>query len=155
MNSHDKSLLFLIREIRTCFNQMKTLAENLHHNLGINASERAVLETLMQSSPQTVPEIAKGKGVSRQHIQNIMNGLVDSGLSIEVDNPKHRKSSLFLITEKGRTMFSAMQNREEAPIKRIAASLSSDELLAAQLTLHQLNNKLSTEIEILRGSNHE
>jgi len=153
MTLPEKRLIALIREVRTCFNQLKTLAEHLHEDLGVNPSMRAVMESLVAIAPQTVPDIARSKGVSRQHIQTIMNVLLDADLVASADNPAHKRSPLFALTAKGQTIFATMGEREKEPVRRLAASLPLAALDQAEETLQRLNRQL--EAEIAKGETHE
>ncbi|MDP6883807.1 MAG: hypothetical protein QF830_06710, partial [Rhodospirillales bacterium] len=68
-----KTLYAVILDLRLCFNLLRTRADEMHKDLGVNASMRAVMESLAGEDEKTVPEIARGKSVSRQHIQVIAN----------------------------------------------------------------------------------
>jgi DNA-binding MarR family transcriptional regulator len=71
--------------------------------------EFGVLRTLVKDGPQTVPELARTRPVSRQHCQMIVKGLVEQGLAEFVDNPRHKKSKLVRATRRGRSRFDAMK----------------------------------------------
>jgi len=142
----DSDLPALIREVRTCFNQLKSLADRLHQDLGINPSMRAVMESLADTAGQTVPEIARGKGVSRQHIQSVMNVLLDEGLVAARQNPAHKRSPQFELTRQGRAIFATIAGREQAPLGRLASALPGPALRQAQGTLAALNAELAKEI---------
>jgi DNA-binding MarR family transcriptional regulator len=146
MNDSEKKLYAVIAEVRTCFNQLKTLAEHLHGAAGVNPSMRAVMETLSHAGALSVAELAKRKRVSRQHIQIIMNALAAAKLVTAVENPAHRRSPLFDLSEKGRKTFSAMTRREVMPLKRLAAGLSELALDQTHKTLTELNRQLNAEI---------
>ena len=146
MTSREKNLYALIRQVRTCFNQLKTLAEQLHRDLGVNPSMRAVLESLFAEGPQTVSAIARRKGVSRQHIQNIMNALQDQRLARPLENPAHRRSPLFELTSEGNVAFNEVREREKEPLKRLAASIELHDLQYAESVLADLNRSLALEI---------
>jgi len=152
MTPKEKQLYAVFHEVRTCFNQMKSLAEQLHQDLGVNPSMRAVMEALSAKSPQTVPDIAKSKGVSRQHIQTVMNSLQKEGFVDTLDNPAHKRSPFFDLTSKGRKVFTKIKEREKAPLHRLAATMSSESLECAQEALLQLNQHLNNEI-LEGGSN--
>ena len=153
MTSREKQLYAVFRQVRTCFNQLKALAEQLHQDLGVNPSMRAVMESLVSEGPQTVPDIAKSKGVSRQHIQNIMNALQADGFVEACDNPAHKRSPLFNLTSKGSTTFEKVQAREKEPLRHLASSMSPDDLQHAEVALANLNRHL--EIEISGGEYDE
>jgi DNA-binding MarR family transcriptional regulator len=73
--------------------------------------EWGILRMLVNDGPQTVPEMARSRPVSRQHCQTIANALESQGLVEFVDNPKHRKSKLVRATRKGRDRFQSMRKQ--------------------------------------------
>jgi DNA-binding MarR family transcriptional regulator len=73
--------------------------------------EWGVLRTLAKEGPQTVPEMARSRPVSRQHCQTICNTLEAQGLVEFVENPKHKKSKLVRVTKKGRDRFQSMRKQ--------------------------------------------
>lgn len=153
MTSSERQLYAVIRQVRTCFNQLKALAEQLHQGLGINPSMRAVMESLNREGARTVPDIAKEKGVSRQHIQNVMNALVTEEYVESFDNPAHKRSVLFNLTSRGRATFDEMQEREKQPLRRLAESMGIEDLRQVEAVLKDLNHCL--ESELTRGNSDE
>src|SRR4026207_1942234 len=79
---------------------------------GVTAAHRGVMESLFRGGPQTVPAMARARPVSRQHIQILVNRLVDLGLVAAVANPAHMRSPLFELTPAGSKRFAEMQRRE-------------------------------------------
>jgi DNA-binding MarR family transcriptional regulator len=73
--------------------------------------EWGVLRTLVKEGPQTVPEMARSRPVSRQHCQTICNTLDAQGLVEFIDNPKHKRSKLVRATKKGRDRFQSMRKQ--------------------------------------------
>src|SRR5262245_15052281 len=66
---------------------------------------------LVKEGPQTVPEMARSRPVSRQHCQTICNALEAQGMVAFVDNPKHKKSKLVTVTKKGRARFQGLRRQ--------------------------------------------
>lgn len=152
MPSETQSLTRLIREVRTCFNQLKHIAELTTEGLDINPSMRAVLEGLNHPEPRTVPDLAKEKGVSRQHVQTVMNALLEKNYVEPEDNPNHKRSVLYRLTPSGRETFEKIQRRETAPMTALAAALPEQDIEAGITTLLRMNkeiNKLITHGENL------
>ena len=141
------TLTQLIREIRTCFNLLKMLSEELNAGLGINPSMRAVLESLNVHAGRTVPELARPRGVSRQHIQTVMNALLEQGLVRAEDNPDHKRSVLYLLTPKGAKTFDEVRRREAEPMTKLAAALPEQDLEQARRLIAKLNNQLKSQIK--------
>lgn len=113
----------LTREIRSCFNRLRALGDALHADLGITAATRAVMEALFESGKQTVPDIARAKSVSRQHIQVLFNALAEAGLAESTPNPSDRRSPLVSLTRRGESAFARMQQREKALLTDLASAL--------------------------------
>ena len=73
--------------------------------------EWGILRGLVKDGPQTVPEMARARPVSRQHCQTIANALEAQGLVEFVDNPKHKTSKLVRATKKGGVRFQSMRKQ--------------------------------------------
>jgi DNA-binding MarR family transcriptional regulator len=137
-----RTLYQVIRQVRSCFNQLRALGDELHRDLGITASMRAVMESLAEDGEQTVPQIARVKGVSRQHIQVNVDELLSSALIVLRENPAHRRSPFVALTKKGHTAFKEMRGREAKTLELLAHDFHSDQLEQAVETLVQLKDSL-------------
>ena len=93
--------------------------------------EWGVLRMLAKDGPQTVPDMARSRPVSRQHCQTICNALEKQGLVEFADNPKHKKSKLVRVTKKGRDRFQSMRKQFLAAAGAYAHLLSADEVTIA------------------------
>ncbi|MFO0773522.1 MAG: hypothetical protein U0172_02515 [Nitrospiraceae bacterium] len=141
MSAKSRQLYQVIREVRTCFNNLKSLSDDMHRDLGITASMRAVQECLLENGEMTVPQIASIKGVSRQHIQVTVHALLESGLVTLRDNPDHLRSPFVALTQKGRDAFKTIQGREHSAL----------ETLAQEHRLEHLNDTAATLKTLTRG----
>ncbi|WP_428266250.1 MarR family winged helix-turn-helix transcriptional regulator [Haliangium sp.] len=110
----------VIDETRRLFQLLTNTANRAYADLDITASQRAVLESLSADGAQTVPQIARAKRVSRQHIQSIANSLVRAGLVETRDNPAHQRSPLLALTPGGERCFREIQTREAAVLAELA-----------------------------------
>ena len=147
MTPKAQTLYSLVVRIRACFNRLKGLADELHRGLNVNASMRAVMETLVADEPQTVPGIARAKGVSRQHIQVNMDALLAERLVESRENPAHKRSPIYVLTKSGREAFSKIRRREISVIERLAEGLPVESLELAEALLTALNERLIHEQE--------
>src|SRR5215203_1468558 len=103
----------LAREVRLAFHELRAAAEALQHDPeGLTAGHRGVLESLTRDGPRTVPALARARPVSRQHIQVLVNRLLELGLVETRQNPAHERSSLVALTPAGARRFEAMHRRE-------------------------------------------
>jgi DNA-binding MarR family transcriptional regulator len=102
--SEEEGLELLIGWIRAG-HKLKALGRDLGAVTEGGGGSWGVLHTLAMQGPQTVPQIARARPVSRQHIQTIANGLIAEGLIESVDNPAHRRSRLLSLTPLGRARY--------------------------------------------------
>jgi DNA-binding MarR family transcriptional regulator len=148
MSAKAKILNAVIHDIRLCFNLLRSLADEMHADLGVNASMRAVMECLAGGNEKTVPEIARSRGVSRQHIQTIANRLTAAKLINVRDNPDDKRTFLVSLTDPGQAVFGEMQEREAQELRRLSGAFSNRELELALNALQKLN-------DILKGEDNE
>lgn len=146
MNADARRTEAVTRRIRACFNRLKALADALHEDLDVTAAMRAVIETLYENGDQTVPQIARSKSVTRQHIQVIVNRLVRSRLVTLGQNPGDRRSPRVVLTGRGRSTFERMREREKAVFAELAAALGRHDLAATLATLDALQAILDRKL---------
>lgn len=142
-----EKMVALTGAVRAAFNRLKALSDQLHGDLEITTAMRAVMETLADDGPRTVPQIARTKGVTRQHIQLLADALVAAGHAVVKENPAHRRSSLIALTDKGRRAFSKMQAREAPVIADIAGAFDAQELERAAAVLTRLCGQLDERLK--------
>jgi len=124
--------------VRRLFHRMGHGATVLHRESGISAGMRAVLESVIHGGPMTVPQMARVRPVSRQHIQGLANALLDAGLVEYVENPAHRRSKLVAPTQAGRSAYAALRAREAEAFGNLPLGCTADEIAAATATLRKL-----------------
>lgn len=93
--------------------------------------EWGVLRMLVKDGPQTVPDMARSRPVSRQHIQTIIGALEAEGTVELIDNPKHKRSKLVRVTKKGRARFETMRKQFLAAADVYAPCFTAAEVNAA------------------------
>jgi DNA-binding MarR family transcriptional regulator len=133
-----KALIALIDATRLAFNQMRSSADAAHADLGVTAAMRAMLERLARGGPQTVPDMARARNVSRQHIQKIVDNLGEAGLIDLQANPAHKRSPLVVLSADGRKLFRTIEKREATILAGIGKALGGHDLAAATGTLKAL-----------------
>jgi DNA-binding MarR family transcriptional regulator len=136
----------LTAAVRAVFNRLKALGDDLHGDLAVTSAMRAVMETLSAEGPMTVPQIARAKGVTRQHIQLLADALAEAGLAAVKENPAHRRSSLIALTEKGKRTFAKMRAREIPVVSELANEFDAQDLDRATAVLTRLAARLETRM---------
>jgi DNA-binding MarR family transcriptional regulator len=141
--SEDPPFEALAREVRRLFHQLKLSAEYLHEDPELTASHRAMLESLFRDGPQTVPALARGRSVSRQNIQVLVNRLLELGLADAQANPHSLRSPIIALTDTGRRRFEAMRRREHRAFAAATLPVSAKRLREATETLEALRQHLA------------
>ena len=132
----------IARDIRRLFHLLKAVANALHADLGISASMRAVLESLALNGPSTVPQIARARPVTRQHIQMIVDELLKARLVELRPNPAHKRSALVALTPAGESAFATMRRREAVLLDQLAVNLDRADTAAAIRVLGRMKERL-------------
>jgi DNA-binding MarR family transcriptional regulator len=135
----------LIDETRLLFHRMKLAAEQLHGAEEITAGMRGVLFSLDRSGPQTVPQLARARPVSRQHIQMLVNPLVERRFIELVENPAHKRSNLVRLTPKGRRLVERMRKRESKVLGALGSGVSEKQFRSAAAVVRSLREALASE----------
>ncbi len=102
----------LLDESRALVIRLQMAADDLHQDLGLTPGMRALLRHLAEQGPATVPQIARAREVSRQHVQMVVNRFNQLGLIKFVENPEHRRSRLVRLSKRGRKLVAEMDRRE-------------------------------------------
>ena len=129
----------LIRTVRRSFRRFGRAVDRLHADLGVTAAMRVVLEMVTEQGPMTVPQMARRKGLSRQHFQTKVDALRARGLVAVRQNPRHARSVLIELTDEGRTVFAEMGRREAAALARVVQGLDRQRIEEAERLLAEFS----------------
>ena len=139
-SNHSYEIVWLVRRL------FRALAQRSNENLvesGISAADRAVMEFLYPEKSLSVPAIAARYQVSRQHVQVTVNSLLDKGLVVTRDNPRHKRSPLITLEPKGRELFARVLEQDRRELDRLLASVPAADLRTTRRTLNSLLEELS------------
>ena len=136
----------LARAVRRLFHQLRESAERADsRDRPLPAGQRAVLESLRELGPQTVPALARMRPVARQHVQLLVNRLLEAGLVAASPNPAHRRSPLYAVTPEGRARFDGLRRRERRALDALPLAVGARDLRAAAETLEALRAALAAD----------
>ena len=145
-HSPTDALYRVIWRTRRLFQTLRSVSDVVLEDSGINASQRAVLEFLHQEAPQTVPRIASKRSVSRQHIQHVVNELLELDL-VEIRlNPAHKRSPFFCLTNKGKTLYSVIRKMEDKLLEDLSDQFGKKELVRTAETLQAIEESLREKL---------
>ena len=131
--------------VRRLFRAMAEKADAYLHDSDMTAADRAVMEFLFPDTQLTVPGIARRYQVSRQHVQVTVNRLLDRGLLLSSDNPRHRRSPLIRLSRDGRSAFAEIRRSESELLDDVFSNVAIADLATTRRTLETLLKKISKE----------
>lgn len=137
----------LFEEARLLIHALKRWGDALHKNLGLTAATRGVLELLLRGGTATVPQLARARGTSRQHIQQQVDALLEGGLVQRLDNPAHKRSSIIALSDKGRALIQTLRAEELNALTRIQTGVSDHAMQEAAMVLSACRAALRLDIE--------
>ena len=121
--------------------QLLALAEELARPVGLTAAWWQVLGAAL-GEPQSVSDVARAMGLTRQSVQRIADLLVERGLAAYADNPAHRRAKLVTPTPAGRDAVAAINPAHAAAAKALVAELGADRLAEVLAGMHELSAAL-------------
>lgn len=110
---------------------------------GLSVRMRAVLEILHRDGAHTVPEIAAKLAIQRQYVQLMANETLSAGLAVQRPNPRHKRSSLMELTDRGRALIETVMAGERAVLAQMAEEVELAEAQAALSLIRHLTAHLS------------
>jgi DNA-binding MarR family transcriptional regulator len=133
----------LLDEVRLLWHRLVELGQGLHARESVSLGMRAVLEFLLVQGSATVPSIARSRGVTRQHIQALVNELLPRRLVALAPNPAHRRSPLVTLSRSGERAIRRMRAREEALLGKTRFGVSPSAMAQAAGTLRRVRAALA------------
>ncbi|WP_166418868.1 MarR family winged helix-turn-helix transcriptional regulator [Cochlodiniinecator piscidefendens] len=105
---------------------------------------RSVLEQLSKLGPSTVPQIAKALDIKRQYVQIMMNEVEAVGMVERSENPAHKRSTLFHLSESGAAIIRQIRDAEGKIIESFGRNLTLDEVERAHHVMEHLLTSFRT-----------
>jgi DNA-binding MarR family transcriptional regulator len=137
-----ESMQALMVEIIYTFFLLRAAGKQIGAVTATDGGYWGMLRSLKMEGPQTVPQIARSRPVSRQHIQKLANEMVAEGAIEFVENPAHRRSKLLHLTAKGDAIFQDISAHIAQEAEGLVEGMDAEELAASVKVLRQLKAKL-------------
>ena len=132
------ALYSVVDETRRLFHRLGAVAKQVHRQGELSGGRRGILKDLERLGPQTVPQMARARPVSRQHIQTIVNQLADEGYVEFIENPAHKRSRLVGLTYKGKDLIDEMDQREGKLLSGLNIGIAEEDMRTASAVLRAL-----------------
>jgi len=132
-------------QVRALFHKLGHAATVIHGTDIPAIGKRAILEDLLINGQQTIPEIARKRPVSRQHILQLVKPLEEEGNVQFKENPIHKKSFLVDLTDQGKELIEEMILKEGIVFKELTNSMKLSDLNTTLKTLSSIKELLDSE----------
>jgi DNA-binding MarR family transcriptional regulator len=136
----------LLLEILAAFFLLRAVGKRIGAVTAADGGYWGMLRSLKVEGAQTVPQIARSRPVSRQHIQKLANEMIADGVIELIDNPAHQRSKLLRLTAKGEVVFQEINERIAREAEGFARDMNTAELQASVRVLRQLSEKLKQSL---------
>jgi len=133
----------VVDQVRAVFFALRGVSEQLLADLDCTGAERSLLLELDRQGARTVPVLARGRAVSRQAMQKVVDRLAARRWLRAEPNPDHARSPLVAITPGGRRVLAEVRAREVALLAAAKLPIAPAELRRAAATLAQLGEFVS------------
>jgi DNA-binding MarR family transcriptional regulator len=132
----------LADETRRLFYRLRAASAHAHGSNDVTAGLRGVMQAIADAGAQTGPQMARARLVSRQHIQVLVDELVERKLVELVNNPAHKRSKLVRLSAQGRRVFERMRRRERRVFTELDLPIGEREVRKASRILRAVSDTL-------------
>ena len=140
----DKLTLFFLESFRF-HGALMAAGERLMEPVGLTSARWQVLSTVARAEqPETVANIGRIMGLTRQGVQRIVNDLIAGGLLQITTNPHHKRASLICLTDLGHGAFLSIKERQVPWANELAAHLDAAKIDEARMLMATLAKLLGS-----------
>ena len=140
-----EKLYQLVWMSRPLMQAAETCVENGLAGTDITVRMRAVLEMLRAQGNLSVPEIAAKLDIKRQYVQLMVNETLLAGFTMQRPNPRHMRSPLLALTEKGSALIEDVIAREMKLMQAVGEEFSEDEIATALKVVLSVTSQLKAQ----------
>jgi len=122
---HEGEVRAVVDEAVALFWRVRYVADQIHTTGGRSETARGVLRGLVRYGARTVPQLAFARSVTRQHTQEVVDGLLADGFVRRAPNPAHARSWLIAPTARGVAAVAALDAADARTMAAISGQLRS------------------------------
>jgi DNA-binding MarR family transcriptional regulator len=121
--------------------------ERLTRPFGLTAAQWQVLSTVARADhPETVANIGRLMGLTRQAVQRVVNEMILAGLLESAPNPHHKRAVLVRQTPRGREMFDELTAQQVVWANALAEGLSEQDIERATAIMSRITLAFQTRV---------
>jgi DNA-binding MarR family transcriptional regulator len=135
--------LALVRTNADLHRALLAVGESIAEAAGQTYARSLCLQQIVDE-PRTVASIATRLNLSRQGVQRVADLLVEDGLAVYADNPRHRRAQLLELTDTGRAALRTMGARHRRWVRQAAQHLGP-------LDIADTTERLTAILDVVRA----
>jgi DNA-binding MarR family transcriptional regulator len=110
---------------------------------GISSARWKILGALsLAGEPQTVPQIARSMGLTRQAVQRLVDAMHENELLLFNENPDHKRAKLISLSKFGKAVFSKMDEKQSRWAMKYSVGITKAELETTLSVLKRISGSI-------------
>jgi len=145
MNDPQKGPVFteIVLEIFKLGGLLVSEGDHMGSEYGITSARWKILGALaLAGEPQTVPQIARSMGLTRQAVQRLVDAMREDDLLFFKDNPSHKRAKLVSLSELGETVFMKLDKKQSVWAMECSVGITKAELEATLSVLKRISDSI-------------
>jgi len=131
MNESKKGPVFteIVLEVFKLGGLLVSEGDQMGSEYGITSARWKVLGAVsLAGQPQTVPQIARSMGLTRQAVQRLVDVMHEDGFLLFQENPDHKRAKLISLSKFGKTVFSKLNEKQSGWAMKCSIGIANTEL---------------------------
>ncbi|HFD86709.1 MAG TPA: MarR family transcriptional regulator [Gammaproteobacteria bacterium] len=145
MNDSEKGPVFteIVLEVFKLGGLLVGEGDKMGFEYGITSARWKILGALfLAGEPQTVPQIAKSMGLTRQAVQRLVDAMHKDGFLLFHQNPYHKRAKLISLSDLGKETYLKLYEKQSAWAIACSTGITQTELETTLSVLKQISNTI-------------
>lgn len=142
MNESQKGTVFteIVLEVFKLGGLLVSEGDQMGLEYGITSARWKILGALsLAGESQTVPQIARSMGLTRQAVQRLVDSMHEDKLLLFHENPDHKRAKLIRLSELGDAVFSKLDEKQSGWAMKCSTGITKVELEATLSVLKRIS----------------
>lgn len=148
MNELDKESVFtnIVLEVFKLGGLLVNEGDQMTSEHGMTSARWKILGAIsLTDKPQTVPQIAKSMGLTRQAVQRLVDAMQKDGFVVFEANPDHKKAKLITLSKLGEDTYYLLSKKQSVWAKGCVAKIDKNELNTTLKVLKSISDVFDRE----------
>ncbi len=145
MNESKKGPVFteIVLEVFKLGGLLVSEGDQMGFEYGITSARWKILGALsLAGEPQTVPQIAKSMGLTRQAVQRLVDAMHKDGFLLFHQNPDHKRAKLISLSDLGKETYLKLYEKQSGWAIACSTGITQTELETTLSVLKRISNTI-------------